>query len=1157
PRELRAVGGALQELAATPPRGQLVLGFRSEWLAECLHLLDLLGIPRGTFELRALDRGAIREVVLGPTSRPTLRRRYGLTVDASLPGLVADDLLDDRDAALAPALQILLSKMWHQALATNPAAPHFGTDLYRRSKREGTLLDDFLQERLDDLTDWDSELVGSGLPLDLLVHLTGGLGTAVTRDAADVLRRYGPRPGLVELIGRCQRSFLVTGTAQVQDGRFVPRFDPGDGSPPQLGTLRLAHDTFAPLVRRRFETSDLPGQRALRILLRRAPAEGAEPVPLDDVDLATVEAGGRGMRRRTVAEERLVAASRLQSKRRRLQRRVLRAAAILAVLAIATAAVIADWQRRRADDERLRALDAARVSVAGEWMDENPTLAALALLEVEAPDQAPYAVAKMRRALDRGIAWAQLEAEGPVTDVAYSPSGDRVAVASADGTVRLHRADGTGRPHELPHDSPVRSLAYGPGGERLLTLTDDGPRVWRLGGGGAHVSTRLTGHDGPVRGAVFADGGRFVVSAGQDGTARIWSVASADPQDGDRGADAERILGGHGGPVTAVAAGPDDRIATGALDGVVRIWRLDGPPAPAVFSAHGGAVSALAFAPGGGHLVSASHDGTGRIFDLITGTSRPLEGHQGPLVDVAVSPDGRLAATVSFDRSVRIWRLEAGAATGVDATALGEPPLAVLGDHDALPSAARFHPSGDHLAVATADGSAWLWRVDGRGEPRIFEGHAGGLRQVHFSPSGEHLATASEDHTARLWRVAATDPRILRGHRRPVTEVRFDPLGDKIVTAAEDGTARVFWLDPAETAEGRPPGRVPDRVNTLEGHTAPVSSAEFGPQGLRVVTAGQDGTARIFALDGTSKLLEGHAGPVIYAAFDPTGAWVVTTSADATARLWPQGGSGEPQVLAGHTDKVVDATFTPAGDLVVTASLDGTARIWGLDEGGRAGEPTVLAGHGGGVLDVAVDAAGIWVATASMDGTARVWSLGGELLDVLEGHGHYVGSAAFDPFGERLVTGSMDGTARVWDLDPGAGAEVILEGHGSGIVRAAFDPTGQHVITASMDGTARIWPADGRGEPVVLTHDGPVGSAVYGPAGERIATASLDGAARVWTVDPWALQDHLAGATTLCLDPWHRVAALGELEAEAEDAWDRCERSFDRGPPRRRTQEVE
>ncbi|MEM9598452.1 MAG: CHAT domain-containing protein, partial [Acidobacteriota bacterium] len=47
PRELRAVGGALQELAATPPRGQLVLGFRSEWLAECLHLLDLLGIPRG------------------------------------------------------------------------------------------------------------------------------------------------------------------------------------------------------------------------------------------------------------------------------------------------------------------------------------------------------------------------------------------------------------------------------------------------------------------------------------------------------------------------------------------------------------------------------------------------------------------------------------------------------------------------------------------------------------------------------------------------------------------------------------------------------------------------------------------------------------------------------------------------------------------------------------------------------------------------------------------------------------------------------------------------------------------------------------------------------------------------------------------------------
>src|SRR5262249_23758180 len=156
-----------------------------------------------------------------------------------------------------------------------------------------------------ELRAWRPEVVDSGLVLDLLFFHTTDLGTAESRSAAEVAERYGTRPEVPELVGLCKDGYLL---AEARE----------DGVPLDLPTTRLAHDTLAPLVRRRFESSELPGQRALRILQRADGWTGGRTgEPLGKLDLARVEEGQAGMRVRTADEERLVASSRLQVGRRR------------------------------------------------------------------------------------------------------------------------------------------------------------------------------------------------------------------------------------------------------------------------------------------------------------------------------------------------------------------------------------------------------------------------------------------------------------------------------------------------------------------------------------------------------------------------------------------------------------------------------------------------------------------------------------------------------------------------------------------------------------------------------------------------------------------------------------------------------------------------
>jgi WD40 repeat protein len=124
------------------------------------------------------------------------------------------------------------------------------------------------------------------------------------------------------------------------------------------------------------------------------------------------------------------------------------------------------------------------------------------------------------------------------------------------------------------------------------------------------------------------------------------------------------------------------------------------------------------------------------------------------------------------------------------------------------------------------------------------------------------------------------------------------------------------------------------RLQSLQGHQAPIGKAQFSLDGRYVISASQDGTARIWDLaSGQATMTLTHPAAVISAHFSPDGHRVVTAGLDGTAKVFdPQTGALRV-ILAGHRGAVLDAEFSPDGKLLVTASTDGTARLWDADTG--------------------------------------------------------------------------------------------------------------------------------------------------------------------------------------------------------------------------------
>ena len=827
----------LAALFGTPDTvgGRLVLSFRKEWFPELQKQLDQLKLGYGKVFLEGLDRAAIIEVVKGVTGTGRLRDQYGVALQAGLPELLADDLLDDRDSPIAPTLQILLSKLWESAVGEHRHAPAFTIDRYRRLRAQGALLGDFLDQQLDKLASDLPDAVASGLAIDVLAHHSTPLLTTRQCSRDELVETYRGRDDLMRsLVGALQDRFLLVEQA-------------GDRTHESPAT-RLSHDTLAPLVRMRLDDSARAGQRARRIVEGRAQqwVDGVDGVAFDDEDLAVVEAGLDGMRSLTTAETRLVAASGRLRDRRRVRRRVLQTvAAVTAVVVVALLLTSLALLSRAREEQNLSelALTVPRVQERLAIEPGSGLVASLAAVGRSLDTVGPEPLGRLQFSLNQ----AMLEArEQELVDFgvalhAVAAHDDRIAVGTAQGAIRFSDFEGNplpGRAIEGGHVGAVQSLAFNRTGNLIASAGDDGAvKVWDRTG---TLVQAFPGHPGGVNTVEFLDEGRLL-TGGRDGALRLWEVGSTE------------VLVWCHEPRTACLEAPV--VLRDALAQAVEIAESVVPG----FEYHDpNEVTAVAAAQSGGEwvLASAANDVV-RLWTLDRRQIGPdLRGHTARVndVDIGYDPSGvRWVVTGAEDETVRVWR--------EDGTPDGEP----IRYHRGPVNAVTF--SLDARVVLSAGDDQVLFASDRGGDLAAtpFRGFDGPVSDVTYSQRGA-IAIVDHDGNLRLRDHRGNQyGRERRGRQSDrLLAVAFDPGGRTVVTGGESGELAFYSLNPEDQWEDNmgpeplliepgaelthtggghgarfSPGRQPDRERRPRRPGAPVDATRRGHRADTARAAGE------------------------------------------------------------------------------------------------------------------------------------------------------------------------------------------------------------------------------------------------------------------------------------------------------------------------------
>ncbi len=306
-------------------------------------------------------------------------------------------------------------------------------------------------------------------------------------------------------------------------------------------------------------------------------------------------------------------------------------------------------------------------------------------------------------------------------------------------------------------------------------------------------------------------------------------------------------------------------------------------------------------------------------------------------------------------------------------------------------------------------------------------------------PAFANPITISPEHVNEIAQL-----RTLSGHTGPVTSVAFSPDGHTLVSGSLDKTVRVWEINFGQV------------LHVLKQHTDGIWCVAYSPDGRTVASGGRDSTVFLWNIvtgfpRHTLKLKSG----VTSLAFSPDGRTLVTGSHDSSVQIWSAETGALQRTWMGHTGRVTSVAFSPAGDSVASSGVDGTVRFWNTSVSTNQlrftpfGQVTYL-------WSIAFSPDGLWLAGAA-DKTIRLWNLTTQQqVRVFEGHTGAVSSVAFSPDGRTLASGDAHKLVQLWETSTGKPLRA-LKGHTEEVHCVTFSPGGRLLASASAGGTVRLW----------------------------------------------------------------------------------------------------
>ena len=591
--------------------------------------------------------------------------------------------------------------------------------------------------------------------------------------------------------------------------------------------------------------------------------------------------------------------------------------------------------------------------------------------------------------------WAH---EDEVVAVALSADGKTALTGSHDKTARLwNTATGKAIGPELRHQDKVVAVALSADGTIALTASHDKtPRLWN-GQTGLPMGRPLQHRDQAIVVGLNADGrkalsadGNFAITCSKDRTALFWAKG--------------REIGSmeHRGEVIAVALSPDGTMAvTGSADKTAQLWKVS--------------VDKPSNVPIG--LITPSPIG------------QTLQ-HNGSILAVALSADGKTVLTGSSDKTARLWKVAAV-----------RPQL----QHESDVVSVVLSANGQTALTGEANGAARLWQTaTGKpiGLPLQYQ------RVQGLSADGTKALTSSIA-TGHLWNAATGTPLDTKLDFKDKFDPRLDPVRAGVLSADATMAVTVRWRTQFVQAWDASGGKPLGSLQLVRGEVDPPFWMEWR-RGATDIALSADGKIGLVGGPGMS------------------------------TRLWePATG----KVIGRPIESVTAVAMSADGKVAFTGTHEKTAQLWEAATGNPIGQPML---HQGGVTAIALSSDGAKALSGSTDKMARLWDgrTGNQIGQPLK-HLEPVASVALSADGKTALTGSLDKTARFWDVETGKPIGPALEHRGWAdnvwqkgpiiAVTVALSADGKTALTGSYalssdgitDKTARIWkvPQPIRGDP--------------------------------------------------------------------------------------------
>ena len=411
------------------------------------------------------------------------------------------------------------------------------------------------------------------------------------------------------------------------------------------------------------------------------------------------------------------------------------------------------------------------------------------------------------------------------------------------------------------------------------------------------------------------------------------------------------------------------------------------------------------------------------------GTLRFRQG--SAILTVALTRDGRTAASVGRDGTIRLWEV----ATGRELRRFSVGPAQATG--------LAFAPDGKRLAATGGNGNARLWDV---ASGRLLREFPKGCGPVTFSHDGLNLIAGFGENGVCVWETA-TGKELLRTakHRRAVVAVAFS-ADDKAVLSAgsyEDRTIRFH-----ELATGKERGQPVNHQNNIQAFA-------LSPDGRTLAIAGYFPALQLrdAATGKVIRTLDGGKTWCRSVAFTPDGRGVVSGAEDGAVRLWDAHTGKELRRFAGLRNAVNGITLSANGKVLIAGGADRVLRAWDAANGNALG-PTDGHAHRVTALHFAAD--GKTLTSAARDPTVRAWDLAsGKELRRRDGPANGTGATYLSPDGKTaacVVHDGIRGSLHVWGAEVRT-AKVEVRPDTS----MAFSADGKRLVAAGNGGAVLVW----------------------------------------------------------------------------------------------------